>query len=627
MKRRLPVGAEVQPDGGVHFRVWAPASKTVTVELLDGNGRRERQLSNEGNGYFSGLVSEASAGSLYKYALDHGSFPDPVSRFQPEGPHGPSQVVDPETFRWRNATSNGVQDNVIYEMHIGTFTLEGTWAAAAEQLSELKRLGVTVIEMMPVAEFSGKFGWGYDGVDLFAPTRLYGAPDDLRRFVDRAHEVGLIVILDVVYNHIGPDGNYLAQFSEDYFTHKYQCEWGAAMNFDGENATPVREFFISNARYWIDEYRFDGLRLDATQQIFDESEPHIILEITEAARNAARERSIYIVGENEPQDSRLARSKEHGGYGLSALWNDDYHHSARVAATGRSEAYYRDYKGSPQELISAIKHGYLYQGQWYSWQQKRRGSPARDLRARTFVLFLENHDQIANSLRGQRLQQMTSPGRFRALTALTLLAPGSPMLFQGQEFGSSAPFLFFADHNPELSRLVNSGRHDFLRQFPSVACVESDAYFAEPSNPDTFARCKLDFRERERNSGLYRLHADLLRLRREDRTIAEPAWVDGAVLGAESFVIRYGSAKDDDRILLVNLGADLQLSPVPEPLLAPIPEHGWRILWSSEHPVYGGSGTPPVETANGWMIPGHAAVLLEPDEHTKLPNARLSQDD
>ncbi len=341
-------------------------------------------------------------------------------------------------------------------MHLGTFTTEGTWQAAARELPELKATGITVLEIMPISDFAGRFGWGYDGVNFFAPTRLYGTPDDARRFIDRAHSLGLAVILDVVYNHLGPDGNYLGQFSADYVTDRYKTDWGPAMNYDGPNAGPVREYVAGNAAYWIDEYHFDGLRLDATQNIYDSSADHILTVIGRRVRSAAKGRATIIVAENEPQDIRLVCPVEDGGHGFDGMWNDDYHHTARVALTNRTEAYFTDYRGTPQEFISTAKYGFLYQGQQYIWQKKRRGSRTTCATPATFITFLENHDQVSNT-GGKRPHQLTSPGRYRAMTALTLLSPGTPMLFQGQEFASSQPFYFFADHKPELARLVYKG--------------------------------------------------------------------------------------------------------------------------------------------------------------------------
>lgn len=614
VRRRLAVGAELQAVGGVHFRIWAPRSTRVQVVLEDGG--LEALLQAEGGGYFSGLVAAGRHGTRYRFRLDDRPtlYPDPASRFQPEGPHGPSQVIDSERFRWTDNGWRGVplRGQVIYEMHIGTFTPEGTWEAAARQLPELAALGITLLEVMPVAEFPGKFGWGYDGVDLFAPTRLYGEPDDFRRFVDRAHSVGIGVLLDVVYNHIGPDGNYLHDIAPEFFTKRYENEWGKAINFDGPDSGPVREFFVANTGYWIEEFHLDGLRLDATQQIFDQSPDHILAAIGRRVREAARGRQTFIVNENETQLSKLVRPVKKGGYGLDAIWNDDFHHSAMVALTGRNRAYYSDYLGRPQEFISAIKRGFAYQGQYYSWQKNRRGSASLDIPAPAFVHFLQNHDQVANSGDGKRCHLLTSPGKYRALTALLLLGPQTPMLFQGQEFASSSPFLFFADHNKELARLVAEGRGKFLSQFPEVATGEVQANLADPSDPETFARCRLDLAERERHAEIYVLHRDLLKLRREDPVFSaqDARAVDGAVLGEETFMLRFFAEDDADRLLLVNLGRDLRLQSTPEPLLAPPEGRTWRVLWSSETPRYGGAGTPPPERDDGWHIPAAAAVVL-----------------
>jgi maltooligosyltrehalose trehalohydrolase len=631
VKRFLPIGAEGQSDGATHFRVWAPASPTVEVELpaMAAHPARTVPLQAEPDGYFSGLVPDTPPGTLYKFRLASGSFPDPASRCQPEGPHGFSQVVSAAGFPWTDQAWRGLPPDkqVIYELHLGTFTKPGTWRAAMEELPELKELGVTMIEVMPIAEFPGNFGWGYDGVCLFAPSRLYGPPDDVRAFVDRAHQLGLMVILDVVYNHFGPDGNYLRQFSPAYFSTVHPNEWGEALNFDREPSHAPREFFISNARYWIAEFHFDGLRFDATQQIFDDSPRHVLIDIVAAARAAAGDRTIFLVAENERQESFQVRSPQAGGFGLDAIWNDDWHHTTRVAGGGRGEAYFRDYRGTARELLAGLKHGFLFQGQWYSWQRQRRGTPGLDLPPHHFVVFLQNHDQVANSMHGHRLHEFAAPGIWRALTAVTLLAPQTPMLFQGQEFASSAPFLYFADHQPELAALVRKGRHKFLCQFPSTAAAATTAELADPSDPATFARCKLDFSERTTHRAAYQLHRDLLRLRREEPAIATPAHFDGAVLGEQSLVLRYFSA-DGDRLLLVNLGADQHFSPNPEPLLAPPAGAGWRVLWTSEAIAYGGHGIAPPDTDAGWLIPGHAAVLLAPDhEHRQPIRAKLSEKD
>ena len=615
----MHIGAELQPGGGVHFRVWSPNSQRVEVVFPEAEGgERPIELEAEEDGYFSGSSDEAVAGTRYWFRLDGSQqcYPDPASRFQPDGPHGSSQVVDLDAFPWTDQDWPGVQleGQVIYEMHVGTFTQEGTWAAAIEQLKELADLGVTLIEVMPVCEFPGRFGWGYDGVNLFAPTRLYGQPDDFRRFVNEAHAVGIGVILDVVYNHVGPDGNYLPQFSPDYFSRTHTTDWGPGLNFDAENSEPVRAYVLANADYWIHEFHLDGLRIDATQDIHDDSSEHILAAISRSVREAARGRGTVLIGENEPQQVKLIRPLDEGGYGLDALWNDDFHHTVMVALSGHNEAYYTDYLGSPQEFISAAKYGFLFQGQWYKWQNNRRGTPTWGLKPAMFITFIQNHDQIANSGRGLRAHALSSFSSYKAITALMLLGPGTPMLFQGQEFASSAPFFYFADHREDLAKLVNEGRKKFLRQFRSVARPEIQASLPDPADPMTFARSKLNFEERYEHKEFYNLHRDLLKLRRE-----EPAFraqrrggVDGAVLSDNAFVLRFFGEDGDDRLLVINFGIDLHLNPAPEPLLGPPESRQWDILWTSEDPRYGGMGTPPLDTVENWLIPGRTAVVMHP---------------
>ena len=607
-RRRFPIGAEVGRSG-VHFRVWAPERRRVEVVI---EPDAVFPLRRESDGYHSAVVKEAEEGTRYRFRLDEDpslTFPDPASRFQPDGPHGPSQVIDP-SFHWTDRVWRGVPADarVIYEMHVGTFTKEGTWKTAEAQLKELASLGITLVEVMPVADFPGRFGWGYDGVDLFAPTWLYGRPEDFRSFVNTAHAHKVGVLLDVVYNHVGPDGNYLKPFSPHYFSKRHTTDWGEAINFDGDDSAPVREFYRANAAYWIEEFHLDGLRLDATQNIYDDSSPHILDEIVREARKRARGRELFIVAENEPQDVRMVWDRAHGGFGIDAVWNDDFHHSAVVALTGHNEAYYTDYRGRAQEFISAAKYGYLYQGQWYSWQKQRRGTSALGLPHHAFVSFIENHDQVANSARGKRMHQITSAGKLRAVTALLLLGPSTPMLFQGQEFASSARFQFFSDHKPEIAKMVHKGRAKFLSQFRSLRGAKAQELLADPGNPWTFEKCKLDFTERERHRDWYALHRDLLELRRANPALRNPS-LDGAIFSEHAFLLRYFDA-GRDWLLLVNLEADLYWQQAPEPLLAPPAGHTWKLLFSSEDPKYGGSGIYSPETGDGWRIPGEAAVLM-----------------
>ncbi len=613
--RRLPVGAEMQPGGGVHFRVWAPLRNVVTVVLGNEAAEPGIMLRREQGGYFAGISSTAVVGTRYGFRLDDDPklYPDPASRWQPDGPHELSAVVDPTIYAWQDATWPGVtlKGQVLYEMHIGTFTPEGTWIAAARELARLAELGVTLVEIMPVAEFAGEFGWGYDGVDLFAPTRLYGSPDDFRRFVDSAHGHGLGVVLDVVYNHFGPTGNYTGQFSGDYVSKRHHTDWGDAINFDGDNADSVREFFIANAGYWIDEFHVDGLRLDAVHAIVDNSSEHILAAITRQVRLAGGRRGTLVFAENERQEARFLRPAEQGGCGLDAGWNDDFHHVARVAMTGHNEGYYSDYQGTPQELISAVKWGYLYQGQRSRRQRRAKGTPALDLDAAQFVVFIQNHDQVGNSPVGRRCHQLTSPGRHRALTTLLLLSPGTPLLFQGQEFSASTPFHFFADHEDQLREAVSKGRQESLSEFRWLAGSDAVEHFSDPCDRRTFEASMLDLGERDTHAEAYALHRDLLRLRHEDPVFSAQRadCIHGSVFGPEAFLLRYLGGNGDDRLLLMNLGRDLELSPITDPLLVPPEGMAWRLLWSSENPCYGGSGTGPI-VGPKWYVPGHAAIVL-----------------
>ena len=617
---RLDLGAEVRAEG-VFFRVWAPKCQRVEV-VIENDDKQVFPLVAETDGYFSGLVSHLTAGALYWYRLDDNlQYPDPCSRFQSYGPHGPSLVVDPSTFIWHDADWPGVRlpGQVIYELHIGTFTPEGTFDAAIRQLPELQRIGITLIEVLPVAEFSGHWNWGYDGVDLYAPTHNYGDAHAFRRFVDAAHLLGLGVILDVVYNHLGPEGNYLSAFSDDYFTDRYTTDWGAAINYDGPNSQAVREFFLRNACYWIAEFHLDGLRLDATQNIYDQGPRHILAELSQRVRATAHPRTVVLIAENEPQDLICITPIECGGYGLDAMWNDDFHHTAHVALTNRREAYYTDYRGQAQEFVSTIKRGFLYQGQRYHWQKQSRGSLVTTQPASAFVIFTQNHDQVANTLYGERLTSMTSPARYRALMALMLLAPATPMFFMGQEFGASSPFLYFADHaDAALAASVYKGRKEFLAQFPSCASTEAQAAVPNPADPSTFARSKLDFSERLTHAPFYLFHQDLLRLRREDPLIArqDRTCLDGAVLGPDALVLRFfGDENTEDRLLVVNMGLDLEYVPAPEPLLAPISGGWWHLQWSSDNPRYGGSGIIKPCGPDGWRIPGASATFLVGKKH------------
>jgi maltooligosyltrehalose trehalohydrolase len=637
--RRFPVGAEILPEGGVSFRVWAPKRRSVQVVLSrDPRDRhpstvfdlKREEVESSGPGswksrrsgpsteaYYSGIVGEAAAGIFYGFRLDGSSriVPDPASRFQPEGPAGLSQIADPGSFPWTDVGWKGLKipGQVIYETHVGTLTPEGTWRAAAERLPDIVEAGMTVIELMPVADFHGQFGWGYDGVCLFAPTRLYGIPDDFRGFVDRAHALGLGVILDVVYNHFGRVDCTITEFSDAYFSRRHKNEWGSPINFDDENCGPVREFFLANVRYWIEEFHLDGFRFDATQQICDDSETHILTEMVRAARQSAGQRSVILLAENEPQDVRIVRLPEKGGHGLDALCNDDFHHTSRVRLTGLTEAYYEDYLGTVDELRSSVLRGFLYQGQISQHQGKRRGSPARGFPATAFIHFLQNHDQIANTGLGRRIHELTGPGKLRAMTALWLLSPQTPMFFQGQEFAASSPFLYFADFSGKDGEAVAQGRLKFLSQFPAFATEEFRRAHPDPADRSTFERSKIRWADRQEHAAQYAFHKDLLALRRDDPIFRRQRsdLIEASALSADCLVLRYFSEDDDsDRLLIANFGLQLSYSPSPEPLLAPAERCGWELLWTSETVRYGGRTTPVVETGDGWNVPAETAVVL-----------------
>lgn len=610
-KRRYPIGAELCP-GGVNFRVFAKDHKKVDLVLE--NSASESvilPMKRDKLGFFSLTTKKAREGSLYRFCLSEGNWcADPASRFQPWGPNGPSCVINPK-FPWTDSSWRGInpQDHVAYEMHIGTFTQEGTFKSAARELPYLADLGITLVEVMPVNDFPGHFGWGYDGVNLFAPCRLYGSPQDLKEFVNKAHSLKIAVILDVVYNHLGPEGNQLPQFAKEYLSDTFRTDWGPAINFDSPQS---RQFFLTNAEYWIKEFHFDGLRLDATPWIFSSTPQHVLQEFTQIIKKAGGRRKTIAVAENEPQDTKLLRSYKEDGYGFDILWNDDFHHSAMVRLTGKREAYYTDYLGSAQEFVSALKYGFLYQGQYYQWQKNPRGALHLELPYHSLMIFLENHDQVANSGFGARLHKKTDPGNYRAMIALLLLSPNTPLLFQGQEFNSSKPFYYFSDHEPALAHLIHQGRTKELAQFPRLGTKEVRKNLRDPANPTSFTECKLDHSEKSKNASTLSLFKDLIHLRRQDPVFgnSRELKVDGAVLNPDAFVIRYFSKKGDDRLLIINFGADFLFDPAPEPLLAPPTGYEFEVLWSSESVVYGGESTPPLFIPQ-WKVLGHSAMVLK----------------
>jgi maltooligosyltrehalose trehalohydrolase len=591
---------------GVEFRVWAPQRKSVSVRFSD-DGLEPLALGSEGDGFFSGRSVHATVGSRYRFRLDdHEEHPDPYSRFQPEGPHGPSQVVDPSAYRWQDAGWRGLDParQVIYELHVGTFTPQGTYSAAGEYLAGLKDLGITCIEIMPVNEFQGEFGWGYDGVNWFAPYHPYGTPDDLRRFVDRAHAEQLGVILDVVYNHFGHDGNYLPRFAADYLTDKFENPWGSTPNYDHP---AMRDLAIDNAAYWIREFHFDGLRLDAIHSIHDPVHPGLLSELVSGARRAAGPRQIVISAEDFLQRGPLLGD---AGAGVDLLWNDDFHHAGRVALTGNHFGFFKSYRGTSQELLSCVQRGFLFQGQYDPLNHGARGA-AFERPLSSLVSFTQNHDAVANTLHGQRIQALVSPGRYRALTALMLLGPQTPLIFMGQEFGATTPFAYFADYTGEGARLLWEGRRNEARQFEQYRDPEAIDGIMDPCARDTVRRSTLNFPSCNRDDATWRLFKDLLELRRLDPVLAaRPTVVEGTTLNEHAFLIRWLGGTNGDRLLLVNLGAQIEARPWPEPLLAPRPGMRWEPAWSSDSPRYGGMGAVSPLLDEGWQSGAECATWL-----------------
>jgi maltooligosyltrehalose trehalohydrolase len=490
MKRHheLPFGAELVAEG-VRFRLWAPRAGAVSLRL---EGQADLPMAAEGGGWFGLTTDAAGAGSRYRYVIAGQAVPDPASRYQPEDVHGSSEVVDPKAYDWRDAAWRGRRwdEIVLYELHTGTFSESGDFAGVERHLDHLVRLGVTAVELMPVADFPGARNWGYDGVLLFAPDSRYGRPEDLKHLVDACHGRGLAVFLDVVYNHFGPEGNYLHHYAPEFFTDRHQTPWGAAINFDGTEARAVRDFYVENALYWLEEFHVDGLRFDAVHAIRDDSERSILVEIAETVRRRCGEtRPVHLVLENDKNEARLLRP------GLfDAQWNDDLHHALRVLTTGESEGYYADYADAPVERLGrALAEGYVYQGERSEYRGERRGEPSAHLPPTAFVSFIQNHDQVGNNAFGTRLTRPASAEAIRVAATVYLLCPQVPMIFMGEEWGATQPFPFFCDFGPELADKVREGRRREFAKFPEFRDEAARARIPDPCAESTFASAVLDW--------------------------------------------------------------------------------------------------------------------------------------
>jgi maltooligosyltrehalose trehalohydrolase len=507
----LPAGPEKTGPGTWRFTVWAPRRKTVDLDL-PAPGHRAAMTKLSG-GYFQAELSGLADGARYRFVLDGKTVrPDPASRHQPDGVHGSSALVDHHAFAWSDAgfIQPAPEQRVFYEIHIGTFTPEGTFDAAISRLPYLRDLGVTCLEIMPVAQFPGGRNWGYDGVYPFAPAEAYGGPDGLARLVDACHAHGLAAVLDVVYNHLGPEGNYTRDFGP-YFTDRYRTPWGEAVNFDGPGSGPVRAFFIQNALYWLDTYHFDGLRLDAVHAIHDQEPLHFLRELSQnvAAFNREHGKRKFLVAESHANDPALITDLPAGGQGMEGVWTDDFHHAVHALLTGERRGYYADF-GRREDLLAAINEGFAYSGQYSPFFGRSRGLPAGHLPAGRFVTFLQNHDQTGNRAHGDRLASLVSPEAARLATCLLLLSPGSPLLFMGEEWGETNPFLYFVSyHDIKLAKAVRRGRK---REFAVFRwCGEP----ADPGVAATFAASKIDWEKpgRPPHAGLLAMYRELLGLR------------------------------------------------------------------------------------------------------------------
>lgn len=511
----LGLGARVVQDKGVFFKVWAPRADWVSVRLVSGEGTGDTRLEEEGQGYFGGAVEGASKGDRYFYVLDREArYPDPASRFQPEGVHGASQVIDPDAFQWEDDQWKGaaLRDFIIYELHVGTFTEAGTFESSIPYLDYLSDLGITAIELMPVAQFPGNRNWGYDGVYPFAPQNTYGGPDGLKRLINAAHKKGVSVILDVVYNHLGPEGNYLNRYGP-YFTGRYKTPWGDAINFDGPRSDEVRRFFIDNALYWINEYHVDAIRIDAVHGIFDFSARHFLAELCEAVHGHARtlSREVSVIAESDLNDVRIISPREIGGYGLDAQWNEDFHHALHAVVTGEKKGYYEDF-GGMGHLEKAFREGFVYSGQFSKFRKRRHGSSTEDRPAHQFVVFSQTHDQVGNRRESDRLSLTQPLEKLKLIAGTVILSPFIPLLFMGEEYGETAPFYYFISHTDEaLAEAVKKGRRD---EFASFGWGDD---VPDPRAESTFlsSKLRLDRREEGGHGVLLNFYKELLKLRRE----------------------------------------------------------------------------------------------------------------
>jgi maltooligosyltrehalose trehalohydrolase len=596
--------------GGVRFRVWAPAARHLTLVLHGGPAAGEHPVAPaSAPGLYEAVVPGIGAGQRYTYRIDGGDLrPDPASRFQPEGVHGPSEVVDPATYTWNDAGWTGIppRDLVFYELHVGTFTPEGTYAAAAARLPALRDLGVTAIELMPIADFPGQRNWGYDGVALFAPARPYGRPEDLRRFVDAAHRLGLAVFLDVVYNHLGPEGAYVMVFNPQHLTDRHETPWGRAVNLDGPDSLMIRQFLIDNALHWVREYHLDGLRLDATHALIDRSPRHLLHELTHTVREHAG-RPVVLIAEDHRNLARLVQDELADGWGLDGVWADDFHHVVRRMVAGDAHGYYGDFEGTAEELARTLRQGWLYTGQFSRHSNRPRGTDPSAIAMRRFIVCIQNHDQVGNRAFGDRLNHVVDEATWRAVSAVLLLAPMTPLLFMGQEWAASTPFCYFTDHEPGLGQLVTDGRRREFAAFPAFADAETAARIPDPQAPGTFEQSQLQWSERSqaRHARSLALYRALLELRHAHAALGadDASAGDATAAGEAGVVIRRAGGDGAFWIFCLLRGAGSLEAPVPET----DDGTGFDVVLSTEDARFAEAPRPPTIT----RTPGGVAVRFE----------------
>lgn len=580
----LELGASVSVEG-VRFRIWAPKASSISLRVMGKS--KEILMHSERNGYFTTFIKGLSPGARYFYLLNgNQQRPDPVSRSQPEGVHGPSEVIDPNAFRWEDQNWRGIplEETIIYEIHTGTFTQEGTFEAIIPLIDYLKyELGVTAIELMPIAQFPGSRNWGYDGTYLYAPQNSYGGPKGLKRLINTCHEKGLAVILDVVYNHLGPEGNYLGDYGP-YFTDRYKTPWGPAINFDGPESDEVRKFITDNALYWVTEYHIDGLRIDAIHGIFDFSAQHILYDIREAVHQQAKRlgRNIVVIAESDLNDVRVIDPPKRGGYGLDAQWNDDFHHCLHTLLTEERNGYYQDF-GDFKQLVKALREGFVYTGQYSPYRKRRHGSSSKHLPPSKFVVFSQNHDQVGNRMKGDRLSTLVSFEALKLAAGIVLLSPNIPLLFMGEEYGEEAPFQYFVSHSdPELIEAVRKGRRE------EFAAFQWEGEVPDPQDEATFlcSKIHLDLRHNEKHRILFEFYKTLIRLRKEipSLSVHDKKGIDIKAFEKEKVILIKRKCEEERTTCIFNFNDK------PIEVETAIEKGSWEKVFASASEEWGGMG-------------------------------------